>query len=633
MKRRIEGEFAKPDPQLVWAEPVLFEPGGRAWFRFRPGSWDDVPERLLGYDGAAWVERESPPGIGFDGGCPGHDRWPLRGENVYCQGRAFFTCGGTVHCYDGRGWATKEFYATPTRQWHASVRLLAEPDGKGVVAVAEGVGEPRWTLARWRDGKWAELARPAGSAYADVRAAAAAPDGVWLLFREQGLAFVAYGDEVRTPDELIARLGDKDFHVRDAAERQLEAGAAEPVRPGEAQDKLRAALAVAEDSEVRARLQKVLQSLEQARREAESGRQPRHPAPPPLHFGGYDMPDPRPGFLLADRRGNLFIKGSFERANRRPAIADDGGAGAGAGAGAADKETGRNGILMVGADGSVRLLDDPALVRRWGGAGEARGPLFFGNGKAWLPGETSAERAGLLDVAAGRVVAEVPDRNFHDFKTVQSDGTLFVEPGASDSGPIMAFNPHPGTVLLALCGRRGEATRLGRAAGVCVCGRRGVLGGGPGGRHPPRFTGRAWEPVAELAGCRAAWGPPRPGRRLPVWCVGQGETPTNRPRRRRGRTGSGSSPRRPKDAADRGDSDDVLEDLLLRHRDTIASAFAGRAWRTSRSGVRADGAGTSGSSPDGGRRPGAGAGEGAGADRADLGEDVITPPGTRAWGR
>ena len=182
----ITKQFRRPDPLIVGARIVLFEPGGRVWFR-------DGRDAIIGFDGRTWLERRPPKDHYFAGAAPNHGRGRTRACNAFAKGRAFFVDSHGVHGYDGKAWSYQAFYQGRGR-FESYPTLLPEPDGEGVIAVIRGRQSAVW---RWRDDAWKQIDIPSGAREHSLIAAAPRAGKVWLFLRA-GAVLWPYG-----PDDAV----------------------------------------------------------------------------------------------------------------------------------------------------------------------------------------------------------------------------------------------------------------------------------------------------------------------------------------------------------------------------------------------------------------------------------------------
>jgi hypothetical protein len=143
IKRLIEREFPKQNPQLCVAVPILFEPGGRVWF-LAPANAS--VQALLGYDGHSWIERHAAKWHRFSGAVP-------------VDGHILFPSTEGVHCFDGKEWTYKEFLRKDGDIRMPHVFLYSLADGKTVVGVTPDGEIWQWQAGRWTQGLDAILKR------------------------------------------------------------------------------------------------------------------------------------------------------------------------------------------------------------------------------------------------------------------------------------------------------------------------------------------------------------------------------------------------------------------------------------------------------------------------------------------
>jgi hypothetical protein len=146
-KAIVEREYKREQPQILEYRPVLFEPGGRVWLV------EDSQRLLLGYDGEKWIERKPEKLAHFAGTY--HLRRVRHETACYLQKRAFVVDSQGVHAYDGKKWSYQKMLEKPEDLYYP--RLRPEPDGKGLIAVAQRRKPGVW---RWRGGEWKKIALP-----------------------------------------------------------------------------------------------------------------------------------------------------------------------------------------------------------------------------------------------------------------------------------------------------------------------------------------------------------------------------------------------------------------------------------------------------------------------------------------
>jgi hypothetical protein len=248
-RRQIEQEFSQKSPQLTNIVPVLFEPGGRIWFKC---NWDWA---LLAYDGKTFIEKANPVEEGF-----------FRSDGVWAGGCALFASDYGVFCYDGKAWSFQRLYPQDFFKTHPTVagqmlHMLPQPDGDTVLVLARGYG-----LWRWRKGQpaaagaaavpgWTEIKLPPDSG--GFRTAAPWGDGL-LIIPEKGPTYL-WRDETAPPADvadLVKRLGAADFKDREAATQEFMAMGARGLGAA------RQAIQSATDPEIQERLKKIIAQLE-----------------------------------------------------------------------------------------------------------------------------------------------------------------------------------------------------------------------------------------------------------------------------------------------------------------------------------------------------------------------------------
>ena len=170
MRGVIEEQFHSESPVLAGARPILFEPGGRAWFSFFSGSY------LCAYDGNRWIELKEERHPRSWGVCVGHGRRVSSGYNYIIQGKAFFQGGRGVYVFEPE---TEMLSFQLMGEGFTRRYLLPEPDGAGIVAYyASSRKAP--VLWRWRDGEWTQIALPTGFDSLRIAGMAAAENGIWI---------------------------------------------------------------------------------------------------------------------------------------------------------------------------------------------------------------------------------------------------------------------------------------------------------------------------------------------------------------------------------------------------------------------------------------------------------------------
>lgn len=200
VRRVIEREFRKDLPHIMGAAPVLFEPGGRVWFRL--SAWN-APELLMGYDGQGWVERTAEEPRRFTGHCPGHDLGAGHSRYsspAWVDGCAFFADHGGVHCFDGKEWTYLDFKLERLDVQYIDLVPLA--DGKTLVAYLPHGSAPAYV---WRGGAWSRAALPPSIPNGVIDGAALADEGgLWLFANDKAADYWPVGAGL-PPDFAAAR--------------------------------------------------------------------------------------------------------------------------------------------------------------------------------------------------------------------------------------------------------------------------------------------------------------------------------------------------------------------------------------------------------------------------------------------
>ena len=288
IRQRIEREFGEKNPQISGASPVLFQSSGRVWFQTADR------KRILGYDGHTWAEQAAAAYNNFQASCPNHGRGTNCSYAAEVDGCAFFAAAAGVHVYDGKQWTYQAMGAPSNADRY--IRLIPLADGKTLLAPA-----PLRGLWQWRGGKWLQIKSPAMVPDKLLENAAPWPGGgLWVQESEvpqpmskggpppiKNLRFCSLGGEAEgNLAALIARLGDKDFKVREATTDRMLLLGTEAIEPAEK------ALKATADPEVRARLARVLEVLK-------GGPQP------PVVFGPYRLK--QAGLLNVTVPGLVFV--------------------------------------------------------------------------------------------------------------------------------------------------------------------------------------------------------------------------------------------------------------------------------------------------------------------------------------
>jgi hypothetical protein len=269
VRRVVEREFPKANPQVVDAQPVLFEPGGRLWLSAYGAAEKPSAPRpgvLLGYDGKTWIEYTLPKGRYLAADCPNHGHYVHVATNLAVDGCAMFIEGRGVSCFDGKKWTYQPFLADDKKDV-GRITLTALSDGKTVVAGVTFHG-----LWRWRGGEWTAVKLPPEVEAATITGVDLWEDlGVWVstetpsrpdpqdpkrkIPERVGFSFVPFEKFEKQTAVLLGQLGDANFEVREEATAVLIKFGAAPLR------EIQLALSKTDDPEVRKRLQKILEAI------------------------------------------------------------------------------------------------------------------------------------------------------------------------------------------------------------------------------------------------------------------------------------------------------------------------------------------------------------------------------------
>ena len=379
VRRLIEREFAQENPQIMQADPILFEPGGRVWFRV---DWDQV----MAYDGHTWIGPEKGPNPRvIRSECPNHGRL---NQSVWADGTAFFADDHGVQTFTG----AKSDYKTLFEGRAGTITdvvLVPVPDGKTVLAYQWGRG-----LWRWRAGEWSEVKLPTPAGHLSQ----VIPWGDGMLLVVQDSDEPAYfwregADMAADFAALVAKLGHADFKVREAATAEIIA------MEGLGLERSRQALADAKDPEIRARLERIIQALTPPRNERS------------WHFtlGQYRISTPC--FAYLSQAGLLLVGGGD--------ITEKG------------KSLGQ-GLVLAEPGG------EPTVVP--GGSVNQLERYIVGPGKqVWCCPYQGQAR--LLDVAKAKFTDDGPGPGFNLVQAARADGTLFMGWGSLDAGGVVAYKP------------------------------------------------------------------------------------------------------------------------------------------------------------------------------------------------
>jgi hypothetical protein len=414
VKRLIAREFAKPQPQLVGARPVLFEPGGRVWFAVRAKDKRTLCT-LLGYDGRDWTERQAAEKGSFTYNCCGNGNFTGGPYNVAVGGRLFFPDGRGIHCFDGKAWTYQDFesavpwtrtmfadesqrpkeFIDPSAPRVADLRVMA--DGKTVVALVARAG-----LWQWRGEGWSPIVLPEGIEPSRVEGMVAWGKGGLLVRADKGYFFLHLTDDF-PPDvaALIRQLGAKDFKDRQAATDALIA-LGEPVAAW-----VRQARAKADDPEVLARLEAVLLRLKPAG--AATGLR--------LDLSGYRMQEAR--IVSETAEGLVFFAGNKVET--------------------ADGKKYDQALVVADAAGRVRVLTGENAYQAGPAHRFSEVPSAAGGRRVW----NHASWPQLHDLDKNEYVDRMPDSGYTLVEAILPDGTIFAGPrdGLPDYGRVAVYRP------------------------------------------------------------------------------------------------------------------------------------------------------------------------------------------------
>lgn len=146
-QRLVETQFGEEQPQIQWGMPVLFEKGGRVWFR----AFESM-STILGYDGTEWIERTADSDHFFLGQCSRNGRHAGAQCNLEVGDSLLFPDTHGVHVYNGRQWTYRRFAPAGRANRPSRLRLRAQPGGTGViVGVQVDADSVLWC---WRGGQW-----------------------------------------------------------------------------------------------------------------------------------------------------------------------------------------------------------------------------------------------------------------------------------------------------------------------------------------------------------------------------------------------------------------------------------------------------------------------------------------------
>lgn len=440
----VEREFDRPAPQVADCIPVLFEPGGRVWFKIGGRC-------LLGYDGRTWVERH-PEKDGdssdyFTAQAAGRKTTEEGSVSVYADGHAFFADCTGVHVFDGRAWTYEPFPST-TR----AIDLAVAADGKAVAAFSR---TRQAALRFWCGGTWTDV--PADGLLGGAEIRTLVPWGgrvFWILTntgqkRLWNLAAPSPADLAA----LVARLGGNAYRDREATTQALiDLGpAALPL--------LEKARTETRDPEIGTRLDRAAEAM-------------KNPAGATIRRGAYEWLHPE--YLGIDSAGRVYVGAEEIRHEGRPL---------------------GPGVAVVDRAGGVRVLP-------WGAAkGDRRmdfGLRGFkcaidGGRRVWIAGCLVGRPARLLDLDTGTFVADAPDWRFDDVLGATPDGTVFLK---------MSWRNFDSVVGVCRPGATDDRTLLQAAAfpitgeGACVMSADGTVWADLADRGVARLENGQWQQAA-----------------------------------------------------------------------------------------------------------------------------------------
>jgi len=388
VERIIRGQFNKPSPQLFGASVQLFETGGRVWFRTHSG------EMLLSYDGKDLSEYPAHgEGHYYVGTCTntGVESSLRYKHGANCQvGRTVFIAEshGVLCVTDGKADYHAMTDAAPLDRGELNYPVVVlEADGQGVLAHLKVNG--RMILHRWRDGLWKPIEVPGVFREAGVVEVAPWPDGVWVFQQWQAVCFVPYEKPAgKVLDDLVARLGHKEFAAREeATQRLMTVG----VDIRKALEEMRKA---ATDPEIKVRLDRILAVTEPRRGE------PR--------IGDLELKEPALGL---SEGGWMYVQASK--------IYEDG------------LDRGR-GVALFKPGGNYRLFLGEDFYRAFGYHIK---PLVVKEHALIWTSDSDGQGPKLFDVEKGKFVAAVSKPATCWSHAVKSDGTVYT------GNPVGVFRP------------------------------------------------------------------------------------------------------------------------------------------------------------------------------------------------
>jgi hypothetical protein len=442
-KETIAREFARPSPQLAGVRPVLFEPGGRVWFRGRSNRF------LLGYDGREWIEKQLESGHWFIGDCPGNCREDHQPSNQFAAGRAFFPETHGVHAFDGQAWSWLET-VTPGTSF-GFLRLIREPDGAGLLMTKATTPPQLW---RFRDGSWAQMSC-AMEAVAEV---CPAPGGrVWLFRTDGRVETVAAGDSADADRAANARkMGDRLRAATTADERRA---AAQDLATAASPALLEEMLSTSYDPDFLAALARAIKG----KRQPAASRLGEYTAAAATLIGHDD----------AGQSTLLLVRGA---ARGETPLGD--------------------GLLVASNRQEPRFIAAPQVLDAWRRVESRPRVIFTRDGRAaWVGRPDYGTAAFRIDLDTGVVTDRVPEPLYGVLHAVRDDGTVFV----SNSNPSL-----PGCMVAAFRpGRPDDYVPLPAESWPLQEGGPGFLGLDAGGgiwailagRGLARFHEGGWQPV------------------------------------------------------------------------------------------------------------------------------------------
>ncbi len=418
----IAREFKVAQPQLSWIRPLLFEAGGRVWFlvnsssSIKPGTYDAF---FVAYDGKTFVERPVPADYAYTDGLILNGEIDISRVVAQVEGVCFFAASNGVVMYDGKSWSTREFdidaeSAQPFRSSPEPVYLFPELDGKGLVVVAQSVGN----LWRWRDGKWKPIHyladRQVGGAkllIGNRRVAwgvAPVEKGIWV-FQAPNLRFVPWDNRALTTAQLIEQLDSDKYAERESATKRL-IDIGQPVLAA-----LKRALATSSDEESKARLEQIIQQVYSA-----------DASVPTNQFGPYTLT--HPCFITSFPDGAVVVGADSVvdahggEVTTRPAGVP--------GMVASGEKILVGGVLRMDRDGHVSILGGEDLLEAFRGkkqfhSGMDDPPVFVnGTDNAWFMGARADPVPTLINWRSGAVISRGIGEAVRSVAALTADGIL-----------------------------------------------------------------------------------------------------------------------------------------------------------------------------------------------------------------